>query len=74
MFLPLIGCLAYLFTEIVQRRHVSSLRNNVTVIVNPGGKIRDLEKKFNFSDTFATRVALADAYLAKGMYKRSIAL
>ncbi|HXB42189.1 MAG TPA: tetratricopeptide repeat protein [Bacteroidia bacterium] len=74
VFLPLIGCIAYLFTEIIKRRHVSSLQEGMATLVNPGGRIKDLEKKFTFSDTHANRVALADAYLESGLYEKAAEL
>lgn len=74
VFLPLIGSLAYIFTEIVKRRHVSDLQSKVTTLVNPKGRISDLEKQFKFSPTFTNRVALADAYLENGMTERAIEL
>ncbi|MBC7862386.1 MAG: hypothetical protein IAF38_05380 [Bacteroidia bacterium] len=74
VFLPLIGCLAYIFTEIVKRHHVSSIQSTAASIVNPGGRLSDLEKKFKFSDTFANRIALADAYLENRMYEKAIEL
>jgi hypothetical protein len=72
IFLPLIGCAIYFFTEILTKRHVSSIQSDVVNIVNPGAKIKDLEKKFKFSDTLANRTALADAYLEKGLYEEAI--
>jgi hypothetical protein len=74
IMVPLIGCVIYICTEIIKRRHVNSIQSGVVSIVNPGGRIKDLEKKFNFSDTFATRTALADAYLESGMYDKAIEL
>ena len=39
-----------------------------------GGSVRRLEDNLRFSDTFANRVALADAYLAAGSTDRAIEL
>jgi len=74
VFLPLIGCLVYFFTEILNKRQVSSLQSDVVNIVNPGAKIKELEKRFKFSDTLANRTALADAYLERGMNDNAIEL
>lgn len=74
VFLPMIGCIAYIFTEIVKKQHVSAIQTDVVNLVNPSGRIRDLEKKFKFSDTFANRVALADAYLQNGANEKAIEL
>ena len=74
VFLPLVGSLAYIFTEIIQRRHVSSVQEGVATIINPTGRIRKLERVLKFSDTFANRTALADAYLAGGNYTQAVNL
>ncbi|WP_207531895.1 hypothetical protein [Desertivirga arenae] len=74
VFLPVIGCLIYLFTEVINKRHVSSIQSDVVNIVNPGARIKELERKFKFSETLANRQALADAYLEKGLYEQAIDL
>jgi hypothetical protein len=74
VFLPLVGCLIYLFTEVLNKTQVSSIQSDVAKLVNPGGRIKELEKKFHFSGTFANRVALADAFLAKRMNEKAIEL
>lgn len=74
MFLPLIGCLAYIFTEVIKRQQVSAIQSTAASIVNPGGRIKALEKNFKFSDTFTNRIALADAYLENGMNEKAIDL
>jgi hypothetical protein len=71
VFLPLIGSLAYIFTEIIQKQHVSTVQSGVASIINPSGRIRKLERNLKFSDTLANRSALADAYLASGMYAQA---
>jgi hypothetical protein len=74
VFLPVIGCLIYFFSEILNKRHVSSLQSDVVNIVNPGARIKELERKFKFSETLANRQALADAYLEKGQNEQAIEL
>ncbi|MES2514698.1 MAG: hypothetical protein V4580_11165 [Bacteroidota bacterium] len=74
VFLPVIGCVIYIFTEIIQKRHLSGVQSSIQSIANPGGKISDLEKKFKFSDTFTNRVALADIYLQNGTTEKAIEL
>lgn len=43
---------------------VSRLGAGIGTAVNPGGRVRKLEQKLRFADTFENRVALADGYLA----------
>lgn len=74
VFLPLVGSLLYIFTEIIQKRHVSSATGSILSFVNPGGRIKKLEHNYNFSGTFTNRIALADAYLDAGMYDKAIGL
>jgi hypothetical protein len=74
VFLPLIGSLIYLFTEVFTRRDMQGLQSGVGSVLNPTGSIRKLESNLRFSDTFANKVALADAYLASGHMDKAIAL
>lgn len=74
VFLPFIGSIVYLFTEVIKKRHVSNVQATVVNVVNPKGRISELEKQFKFSNTFTNRVALADAYLASKMYDKAIEL
>jgi hypothetical protein len=74
IFLPLIGCLIYIFTEMFTRQDAEKLQSGVGSVFNPGGTIRKLESNLQFSDTFANRVALADAYLHAGQTDRAIGL
>ena len=74
VFLPYIGCVAYLFTEIINRNRLQDIQSGAGTLLNPGGNVRKLEKQLAFSDTFHNRIALADAYLAKGRNQDAIRL
>jgi hypothetical protein len=74
IFLPLIGSLVYIFTEIINRRDIQRVQSGVGSVFNPSGTIRKLENNLKFSDTFANRVALADAYLSAGQHIKAIDL
>jgi hypothetical protein len=74
VFLPVVGCIAYLFTEIFSGRDIQNMQSGVGGILNPRGSIRKLEKNVKFSDTFNNRIALADAYLAAGHTAKAIDL
>lgn len=74
VFLPLIGCIAYIFTEIIKKRDINNLQANVSSMVNPVGRIKDLEKQYQYSDTFTNLVRLADAYLYSKEYAKAISL
>lgn len=67
IFVPVIGSLAYLFTEIFSHRQRQSLQEGISgALVSHNARIRRLENNLKFTDTFNNRVILADAYLAAG--------
>ena len=72
IFLPFIGCLIYLITQVFSKRDVTKAQDEITQIINPGKKIKDLEKRLSFSDTFENRTALADAYFQSGNIEMAI--
>ena len=74
IFLPLLGSLAYIFTEIFTNRELDSVQSGIGSLLNRRGKIRRLENNLRFSDTFNNRVALADACLADGQTDKAITL
>lgn len=74
VFLPLIGCLAYIFMEMFTANDMKNVQSNVGSLLNPTGSIKKLEENLRFADTFKNKVALADAYLATGSTDKAIAL
>jgi hypothetical protein len=74
VFLPFIGSLVYIFTEIINKRDIQTVGAGVSYIFNPGGTVRRLEQELHFADTFQNRIALADAYLATGQVQKAVAL
>lgn len=74
IFLPLIGCIAYLFMEVFTGREFEKVQSGVGTVINPSGRIKKLEANLRFSDTFNNRIALADAYLEKGFSDKAIEL
>lgn len=74
VFLPLLGCLIYIFTEIFTSGDIKNVQAGMSTVFNPRGSVRKLEENLRFSDTFANRVALADAYLTTGNTDRAIDL
>jgi len=74
VFLPVIGSLIYIFTEIFTSRDIQNVQSGIGSVFNPGASLRRLEENLRFTDTFANRVALADAYLSTGNTDRAIEL
>lgn len=72
LFLPLIGCAIYLITQVYNKRDANKIQENIVSIINPTKRIKDLEKKLQFSETYQNRVNLADAYLENKDYKSAI--
>ena len=74
VFLPLVGCLIYFFTEIVNSRDLRNVQSGFGQVLNPSGSIKKLEENLRFTDTFNNRVALADAYLSSNNVDKAIDL
>ncbi|MEM5567047.1 tetratricopeptide repeat protein [Psychroserpens sp. AS72] len=72
IFLPAIGCIIYLITQVYNKRDVNKIQEELTTIINPSKKVRDLEKTLEFSETFQNRVNLADAFLEIKDFKTAI--
>src|SRR6476620_76137 len=71
---PVIGSIIYIFSEIITKRDISKVQGNLGSVIFPTGRVKDLEKRLEFSNTFENKVALADAYLAGGSTEQAIAL
>ena len=74
VFIPLIGCIVYTFTEMFTKREIEQVQTGVSAVFNPSGKIRSLKENLRFRDTFDNRIALADAYLGAGELDSAIEL
>jgi hypothetical protein len=78
IFLPVIGSLIYLYSEVISGRRIGNVASGVASGVSsalfPAGVIRRLEEQLRFADTFHNRVALADGYLAIGKTNEAIDL
>ena len=61
-FIPVLGSLIYIITQVYNKNDTEKIQSEITSIINPTGKIKDLEKKIEFSDTYTNRIELADAY------------
>ncbi|MCF7560504.1 hypothetical protein L3X39_07630 [Sabulilitoribacter multivorans] len=72
LFLPLIGCVIYLITQVYNKRDAEKITSEITSIINPTKKVRDLEKRLEFAETYQNRLNLADAYLEIKDYNNAI--
>ncbi|MCL7763642.1 tetratricopeptide repeat protein [Polaribacter sp. Z014] len=71
-FIPLIGCIIYLLTQVINKSDVTNITEEITTIINPTKKIKDLETALKFSNTFQNKINLADAYAQNKEYKKAI--
>lgn len=72
VFLSGIGCIIYLITQVYNKRDAEKITDEITHIINPTKKIKDLEKQLQFSETYQNRVNLADAHLQNKDYNNAI--
>ncbi|TXD46661.1 hypothetical protein [Polaribacter sp. IC073] len=71
-FIPILGCIVYLITQVINKKEVSSVASEITNIVNPTKRINTLQKELTFSNTFQNKINLADAYLANKDFENAI--
>ena len=74
IFLPFIGALIYIFSEMFSRGDLQQVQSGVVTVINPTGHIRKLEERLRFADTFQNRILLADAYLQARMTDKAIGI
>ena len=70
--IPGLGAGIYLIIQVFNKRDANKIQEGIVSIVNPTKKIKDLEKRLQFSDTYQNRVDLADAYLENKDYQKAI--
>lgn len=68
IFLPLVGCLAYLVTQVPKKNSPVKMQEPNKKRMSPSNTIRALEQKLEFADTYLNRVNLADAYLGANRF------
>lgn len=71
-FLSLIGCIIYIITQVYNKRDAEKITSELTHIINPTKKIKDLEKQLEFSESYQNRVNLADAHLENKDYQNAV--
>jgi len=75
IFLTVVGSLYYLFSEVLSnKRSFVKPTNYAPKAIASGAGIRKLEEELRFTDTFANRIKLADAYLASGQTDKAVEL
>ena len=71
-FIPGLGSLIYILTQVFSKRDADKIQDDITTIINPTKKVKDMEKKIEFSDTYTNRIDLAAAYIKSGNFLKAI--
>jgi hypothetical protein len=74
IFIPLIGCLIYLYDNFASRRNLEDVQEGVKTMVNSNYQINKLEKEIKYAPTVTNKVKLADAYVQHQRYVEAIPL
>ncbi|WP_452224199.1 tetratricopeptide repeat protein [Lacinutrix chionoecetis] len=72
IFIPAIGSIIYLITQVYNKRDAGIIKDNLTSVLVPTKKVKDLNKTLQFSETFQNRLNLADAYFEMKDYNNAI--
>lgn len=72
VFLPVVGCIIYLITQVIKKRDADKIQESLITVINPTKKVKDLERKLQFAETYLNRVNLADAYISIKDYPNAI--
>jgi len=77
IFVPALGSLVYIVSKVFNQKKIGqefkAVQSDFGNILNPTGRIKELEKQVEFSDTFVNKVALGDAYLVNKKFDEAIA-
>jgi hypothetical protein len=74
IFLPLIGCIIYLYVHFVNKQNLSTVTKGVQSVINTNHELERLEKQMEFSDTIQNKTLVADKYVELERYEEAIAL
>lgn len=76
LFLPFIGCITYLVTQVLTKRSLEKVENGPHIVMPTTPKIthriRAMEEELDFADTYLNRINLAEAYLTAHNYDKAI--
>ncbi|MBF8151357.1 DUF4071 domain-containing protein [Winogradskyella sp. F6397] len=72
-FIPAIGSAIYIITQVYNKDDAEKIQEEITTVLNPTKKIKALESKIEFVDTYTNRIELADAYFMNKDFPNAIA-
>lgn len=71
-FIPVLGSLIYIITQVYNQNDVGKIQDEITTVLNPTKKLKDLEKKIEFIDTYTNRIQLAETYFRNNDFTNAI--
>lgn len=74
LFIPVVGCLIYLYDAFYTRNTVHTITQGVKQVINSNYKIEQLEQAVRFAGNVTNKTNLANAYAGNGRYDEAIAL
>jgi FimV-like protein len=72
LLLPLIGSIVFIITQVFSKKDAEKIQSNVSSIINPTKRIKNLEKRLEFSESYQNRMDLADACFEIEDYENAI--
>ena len=69
---PILGPLIYIITQVYNKSDTKKIQEEITTVLNPTKRIKDLEAKLKFIDTYTNRIDLADAYYANKDFDKAV--
>jgi hypothetical protein len=74
IFLPLIGCLLYMYDAFYTRRTAMKIAESLTQVVSNNFRLEQLEREVTFSNNARNKILLADEYVLCGRHTDAVAL
>jgi len=72
LFIPVIGSAIYIITQVYNKRDTEKIQEGLTAVLTPSKKVKDLEKKLEFSETYQNRIDLAEACFEMKDFEKAI--
>lgn len=74
LFLPLIGCIIYLYVHFVNKQNINTVSKGVKSVINTSYELEQLEKQMDFTDTIQNKTLVADKYVELERYNEAVDL
>jgi hypothetical protein len=74
IFLPLVGCLLYMYDAFYSGRAVTAISGDMNPVVTVNYRLDQLEREVNFSNSTKNKILLADEYILNGRHSEAVVL